>query len=92
MTPTDIPNVAMLSLYDDYLNICDLKCEVLNNSLDEHIQCRILHAPPVAEAPEATPPPVADWDCSEANVLAFAKDLVNIWVVVAGKRTNLAHG
>ena len=87
MTPKDIPNVIMMSLYDEYLNICDLKCEVLNNCLDEQIQCRILRALPVTKAPEATQPPVADLDCSNANVLAVAKDLLNIWIVVVGKRT-----
>ena len=86
VTPKDIPNVIMKSLYEEYLKICDLKCEVLNNCLDEHIQCRILRALPVTEAPEATPPPVADLDCSNANALAVAKDLFNIWAVAMGKR------
>jgi hypothetical protein len=89
VTPKDIPNLIMMSLYDEYLNICDLKCEVLNNCLDEQIQCRILHALPVTQAPEATQPPVADLDCSSAKVLAVAKDLFNIWVVAVGKRTRL---
>ena len=35
VTPKDIPNVVMMSLYDEYLKICDLKCEVLNKCLDE---------------------------------------------------------
>ena len=87
VTPKDIPNVTMKSLYDEYLKICDLKCEVLNNCLDEHIQCRILRAFPVTKAPEATQPPVADLDCSNANVLAVAQDLFKIWIVVVGKRT-----
>jgi hypothetical protein len=86
VTPKDIPNVIMMLLYDEYLKICDLKCEFLNNCLDEQIQCRILRALPVTEAPEATPPPVADLDCSDANALAVAKDLFKIWVVVVGKR------
>ena len=92
MTPKDIPNVVMMSLYDEYVKICDLKCEVLNYCLDEQIQCRILRALPVTDAPEGTPPPVADLDCSDASVLAVAKDLFNIWVVVVGERKNLAHG
>ena len=75
----------MMSLYDEYLKICDLKCEVL----DEQIQCRILRELPVTEAPEATPPPMADLDCCDANVLAVAKDLFKIWVVAVG---DLAHG
>ena len=88
VTPKDTPNVTMKSLYDEYFKICDLKCEVLNSLLDEQIQCRILRAPPVTEAPEA----LADLDCSDANALAVAKDLFKIWVVVVGKRKNLAHG
>jgi len=92
VTPKDIPNVVMMSLYDEYLKICDSKCEVLNNCLDEHIQCRVLRALPVTEAPENTPPPVADLDCSDTNVLAVAKDLFNIWVAGMGKRKNFAHG
>jgi hypothetical protein len=92
VTPKDIPNLIMMSLCDEYLKICDLKCEVLNNCLDEQIQCRILRAPPVTEAPEATPPPVADVDCPDANALAVAKDLFNILVVAMGKRKRLAHG
>jgi hypothetical protein len=87
VTPKDIPSLIMMSLYDEYLKICDLKCEVLNNCLDEDIQCRILRALPVTKAPEATQPPVADLDCSSANVLAVAKDLFKIWIVVVGKRT-----
>ena len=86
MTPQDIPNVIRKSLYDEYLNICDLKCEVLNNCLDEQIQCRVLRALPVTEAPENTPPPVADLDCSDMNGLTVAKDLFNIWVAGMGKR------
>ena len=31
VTPKDIPNVTMKSLYDEYLKIWDLKCEVLSN-------------------------------------------------------------
>jgi len=77
----------MMSLYDEYLKICVLTSEVLNNCLDEQIQCRILRALPITKAPEATQPPVADLDCSSANVLAFAKDLFKIWIVVVGKRT-----
>ena len=92
MTPKGIPNVVIMSLYDGYIKICDLKCEVLNNCLDEQIQCRILRALPVTEAPEETPPPVADLDCSDTNVLAVAKELFNIWVAGMGTRTNLAHG
>ena len=92
VTPKDNPNLIMMSLYDEYLKICDLKCEVLNNCLDEQIQCRVLRALPVTEAPENTPPPVADLDCSDTNALTVAKDLFNIWVVVVGKRKNLAHG
>ena len=38
-------------------------------------------------AREATQPPVAGLDCSSANVLAVAKDLFKIWIVVVGKRT-----
>ena len=87
MTPKHIPNVITQSLSDEYLKICVLKCEVLNNCLDEQIQCRILRALPVTKAPEATQPPVADLDCSSANVLAVAKDLFTIWIVVVGKRT-----
>ena len=79
--PKDIPNVVMMSLYDEYLNICDLKCEVLNTCLDEQIQCRILRGLPVTDGPENAPPPVADLDCSDLNVLTVAKDLFNIWVV-----------
>ena len=86
VTPKDIPNVVMMSLYDEYFKIYDLKCEVLNKCLDEQIQCRILRALPVTKAPEATQPPVADLDCSNANVLAVAKDLFKIWVVAVGKR------
>ena len=91
-TPKDIPNVIMKSLYDQYLKICELKCEVLNNCLDEQIQCRVLRALPVTEAPENTPPPVADLDCSDVSVLTVAKDLFNIWDAGMGKRENLAHG
>ena len=86
MTPKDTPNVVMTSLYAEYLKTCDLKCEVLNKCFDEHIQRRTLRALPGTKAPEATPPPVADLDCSSANVLAVAKDLFNIWVVVVRKR------
>ena len=86
VAPKDIPNVVMMSLYDEYLKICDLECEVLNKCLDEQIQCRILRALPVTKAPEATPPPVADLDCSNANVLAVANDLFKVWVVFVGKR------
>ena len=46
-----------------------------------------MRALPVTKAPEATKPPVADLDCSNANVLAVAKDLFKIWTVVVGKRT-----
>ena len=49
VTPKDIPTVIMKSLYEEYLKICDLKCEVLNNCLDEQIQCRILRALPVTK-------------------------------------------
>ena len=62
MTPKGSPNVVTMSLYDEYLKICDLKFEVLNNCLDEQIQCRILRALPVTKAPEATQPPLADVD------------------------------
>ena len=86
MTPKDSPNLILMSFYDEYLYSWDLECEVLNNCLDEQIQCRILRALPVTEAPEATPPPVADLDCPDANVLAVAKDLFNILVVAMGKR------
>ena len=94
MNPIYIPNLVMMRLYDEYLKICDLKFEVLKHCLDEQIQCRILRALPVTEAPEATPPPVADLDCSNANVLAAVKDflLFKTWVVVVGKRKNLVHG
>ena len=37
VTPKDIPDVTMKSLYDEYLKICDLKCEVLSTCLDEQI-------------------------------------------------------
>ena len=67
VTSKDIPNIIVKSLYEEYLKICDLKGEVLNNCLDEHIQCRVFRALPVAEAPENTPPPVADFECSDMN-------------------------
>ena len=86
MTLKDTLNVTMKSLYDEYLKIWDLKCEVLNNFLDEQIRCRVLRALPVTEAPENTPPPVADLDCSDMNALTVAKDLFNIWVAGMGKR------
>ena len=89
VTPKDIPNVTMKSLYDEYLKIWDVKCEVLSNCLDEQLQCRVLRALPVTEAPENTPPPVADLDCSDMNVLTVAKDLLKIWVAGMGKRKTL---
>ena len=54
--------------------------------MDEQIQCRVLRALPVTEAPENTPPPVADLDCSDMNVLTVAKDLIKIWVAIIGKK------
>ena len=76
----------MKSLYDEYIKIWDLKCEVLSNCFDEQIQCRVLRALPVTEAPANAPPPVADLDCSDMNVLTVAKDLFKIWVAIIGKK------
>ena len=91
VAPKDIPNGVLRSLYDEYLAIHDLKNEALNQCFDEQLQFRISRAAAVTAAPEEAPPPVPDFDFSDAGSLVVAKDMFKIWSTSLGPRKNLAH-
>jgi hypothetical protein len=91
VAPKDIPNGVLQSLYDEYLKIHDSKNKVLNQCFDEQLQFRISRATAVTAAPDAAPPPVPDFDCSDADALVVAKDMFQIWSVSLGTKKNLAH-
>ena len=87
----NIPNVALQSLYDEYLKIHDLKNEALNQCFDEQLQFRISRAAAVTAAPEEAPPPVPDFDFSDADALVVAKDMLRFGPRLWARRKNLAH-
>ena len=86
VAPKDIPNGVLQSLYDEYLKIHDLKNEALNQCFDEQLQFRILRAAAVTAAPEEAPPPVPDFDFSDADALVVAKDMFKIWSASLGTK------
>ena len=58
----------------------------MNQCFDEQLQFRILRAAAVTAAPEEAPPPVPDFDFSDADALAVAKDMFKIWYVSLGTK------
>ena len=91
VTPKHIPNVVLQSLYDEYLEIRDLKIEALNQCFDEQLQIRILRAAAVTAALEEAPPPVPGFDFSDADALVGAKVMFKIWSASLSTKQNLAH-
>jgi len=81
----DIPNVTMRALYDEFVKIHKTPCEALSQCFDEQAQHRILRARPAPAAEEEAPPPVADVDLSDAEVLAVAKETRRTWSAAVGK-------
>ena len=69
-----------------------MKNDALNQCFDEQLQFRILRAAAVTAATEEAPPPVPDFDFSDADALVVAKDMFKIWSASLGtKKQDLAH-
>ena len=77
----------MMSLYDEYVKICDFEMRGIEQLLGRADSVSDIACIARYKGSRSNAPPVADLDCSSANVSAVANDWFKICVVVVGKRT-----